>query len=305
MQPDAQRLGTGLQHGEGLRQRVRVDHEHRVRLGPARPADQRHRLGGGGRLVQHRGAGDRQAGQVGDHRLEVDQRLEPALADLGLVGRVGRVPGRVLQDVALDDRRGDRAAVAQSDHRGEHLVGRGPLAELGQHGGLVGGGGQVERGPVARRPRGRRRRRARRARGGRQRPASARCHRRAGRCAGAANDPCVDSAESAGRAPVRSATARTVPAAVDTSGHCRPPRGGPPRACERWGRERVLLQAEAARRRRRWDSSSSACGPPSSRSAGSSASSPESSRSAPETAMPKTPWPPASRSTTSSAEVHS
>ena len=40
-----------------------------------------------------------------DHRLEVEQRLEPALGDLRLVGRVRRVPAGVLQDVALDDRR--------------------------------------------------------------------------------------------------------------------------------------------------------------------------------------------------------
>ncbi len=58
-------------------------------------------------------------GQVADHRLVVQQRLQPALADLGLVGRVGGVPGRVLQDVALDRRRRDRAVVALPDQRGE------------------------------------------------------------------------------------------------------------------------------------------------------------------------------------------
>ena len=45
-----------------------------------RAAYQRHRLGGGGALVEQRGVGGRQAGQVADHRLEVEQRLEPALA---------------------------------------------------------------------------------------------------------------------------------------------------------------------------------------------------------------------------------
>ena len=67
----------------------------------------RHGLGGGGGLVEQRGVGELQAGQVDDHRLEVEQRLEPALADLGLVGRVGGVPARVLQHVALDHRRRD------------------------------------------------------------------------------------------------------------------------------------------------------------------------------------------------------
>jgi hypothetical protein len=48
-----------------------------------------HRLGGGGGFVEQRGVGDVEAGQVGDHGLEIEQRFEPALRDLGLVGRVG------------------------------------------------------------------------------------------------------------------------------------------------------------------------------------------------------------------------
>ena len=67
VQPDAQRLGPGLQHREGLRQRVGIDDEDGVDLRAAGPADQGHRLGGRGGLVQHRGAGHRQPGEVG-HR---------------------------------------------------------------------------------------------------------------------------------------------------------------------------------------------------------------------------------------------
>ena len=63
---------------------------------------ERHRLGRRGGLVEHRRVGDLHAGEVRDHRLEVEERLEPALADLGLVRRVGRVPGRVLEHVAQD-----------------------------------------------------------------------------------------------------------------------------------------------------------------------------------------------------------
>ena len=59
-----------------------------------------------------------------DHRLEVQQRLEPALADLRLVRRVRGVPGRVLQHVAADHRRGERAVVAQADHRARDGVRR-------------------------------------------------------------------------------------------------------------------------------------------------------------------------------------
>ena len=78
-------------------------------------AAQRHRLGGGRGLVEQRRVGERQAGEVGDHRLEVEQRLEPALRDLGLVGRVLRVPARVLEDVAQDDGRRVAVVVAHAD----------------------------------------------------------------------------------------------------------------------------------------------------------------------------------------------
>ena len=105
-----------------LREHV-VGHEEAVALAAGRRAmAQRHRLGGGGRLVQHRRVGDRHAGQVADHRLEVDQRLEPALRDLGLVRRVRGVPGRVLEHVAQDHARRVRAVVALADERFQHLV---------------------------------------------------------------------------------------------------------------------------------------------------------------------------------------
>ena len=87
-----------------------------------RAAHQRHRLGGGGALVEQRGVGGGQPGQVADHGLEVEQRLEPALGDLRLVRRVGGVPARVLEHVAPDHRRGDRAVVAEPDHRLERVV---------------------------------------------------------------------------------------------------------------------------------------------------------------------------------------
>ena len=82
----------------------------------------RHRLGRCGRLVQQRGVGHVQPGQVADHGLEVQQRLEPALTDLGLIGRVGGVPGRVFQDVAQDRRRRGGAVIALTDQRGQNLV---------------------------------------------------------------------------------------------------------------------------------------------------------------------------------------
>ena len=108
------------------------------------PSYERHRLGGSRALVEQRGVGGLEPGEVGDHRLEVQQRLEPALADLGLVGRVGGVPGRVLEHVAAYDGRRHRAVVAESDHRDQRVVHRSDLAELGRGGALRGRGRQVE-----------------------------------------------------------------------------------------------------------------------------------------------------------------
>ena len=101
------------------------------------PSRHAHRLGGGRRLVEQRGVGDLQAGQLGDRRLEVEQRLEPALADLRLVRRVGRVPRRVLEDVALDHAGGDGGVVAHPDQRAARPVLGGEAAQGAEHVGFA------------------------------------------------------------------------------------------------------------------------------------------------------------------------
>ncbi len=141
-QVDAERLGPGAQHGERLGQAVGVGEEDVSSA--CGPPGQRHGLHRGGGLVQQRGASPGQRGQVGDHGLEVQQRLEPALGDLGLVGGVRRVPGGVLQHVAADDGRRDGVVVAQADHRGQHLVPAGHPAQLGEGLGLGQRVGQAE-----------------------------------------------------------------------------------------------------------------------------------------------------------------
>ena len=74
---------------------VDVDEEG-IRAALADPSGHGHGLGGGGGLVQQRGVGQLQPGQVDHHLLEGEQRLEAALADLGLIGGVRRVPAGVL-----------------------------------------------------------------------------------------------------------------------------------------------------------------------------------------------------------------
>ena len=133
-------LDAGPHDGDGLRQALGVEHDL-VRLGLRRAAHQRDGLGDGGRLVQQRRVRGGQAGQVGDHGLEVEQRFEPALGDLRLVGRVRGVPGRVLEDVAADHAGGDGVGVAEADHLRHRPVARGEGAQL-RGGVLFGRGGR-------------------------------------------------------------------------------------------------------------------------------------------------------------------
>ena len=141
-------LGAGPHHRQGLRVHVVVDGED-LPCGSLGPVAQRHRLGRRGALVQQRGVGDVHAGQVADHRLEVEQHLEPALRDLGLVRRVGRVPGRVLEDVALDHGRGDRPVVAEPQVGPQRTVACGQVLQLAQHPVLRRGRGHRVEGVVA------------------------------------------------------------------------------------------------------------------------------------------------------------
>ena len=106
---------------------------------------QRHRFGRSGGFVEQRGIGDIEPGEIADHGLEVEQRLQPALADLRLIRRIGGVPGRVLQDVALDHRRQDGAGIALADQRGEHLVLRRQLAHMRQRLGFAQRRAEIER----------------------------------------------------------------------------------------------------------------------------------------------------------------
>ena len=137
--------GAGVQHGQRLRVAVGVG-EEAVGLVAPDAVGHGHGLGGGGGLVEQRGVGQLHAGEVGHHLLEVEHGLEAALADLGLVGRVGGVPARVLQDVAQDHRRGVGAVVAHADQRGGRAVALGQGAQGGQRLGLGAGGRQAPAG---------------------------------------------------------------------------------------------------------------------------------------------------------------
>ncbi len=110
-----------LQQREGLRERVGVDDET-LRRGLGCAAGEQHPLDYGGALVEHGRVRGVEPGQVGDHRLEVDEGLEATLRDLRLIRGVRRIPTRVLEHVPLDDRRGDRAVVAEPDQGPVHGI---------------------------------------------------------------------------------------------------------------------------------------------------------------------------------------
>ena len=104
--------------------------DHRNRLGMAILIDKErrrlqfrhaprhcHRLRRSGGLVEQRGVGDFQTGEIDNHSLKIQQRLESTLADLWLVWRIGGIPGWIFQDVALNDWRQMRTVITLTDQR--------------------------------------------------------------------------------------------------------------------------------------------------------------------------------------------
>ena len=121
---DGDALGPrpGLDDGDGLWVTILVDQESKIAALAGHGHGHVHRFRGGGAFIEQGGIGAGEAGQVGNDRLEVEERLHAALGDLCLIGGVGRVPPRVLQDVAENDGRGDGIGVTHPDVAAEHLV---------------------------------------------------------------------------------------------------------------------------------------------------------------------------------------
>ena len=142
MMREAQRRGAGLNHFDGLRMAIGRNQKD-IAFGFDRTLGQGHGFGSSGGLVQHGCIGNGHGRQVGDHGLEIDQRLHAALADFGLVRGVGGVPGGVFQNVAQDHARHMGAVVALADEVFENPVLAGDGFELGQRGGFGRGRWQV------------------------------------------------------------------------------------------------------------------------------------------------------------------
>ncbi len=141
---EPQRPEAGRQHGEGLGQAVGVDDDP-IRWTRGAAAHERDRFGHGGALVEQGGVGRVEPGEIGHHRLKVQEGLQPALADFGLVRRIRRVPRGALEHVAPDDTGRDGPRVAEADHGLGDRVAGGQPAELLEDLLLGGGGREAER----------------------------------------------------------------------------------------------------------------------------------------------------------------
>ena len=112
--PKPHRLSPHPHHRQRLRMQISRHHQ-RGRFALMRGMRHGHRLGRRGALIQKAGIGHRQPGQAGYHGLEIDQRLQPPLGNLRLIGRIGGVPARIFQNIAQDDRRRMGAVIPQPD----------------------------------------------------------------------------------------------------------------------------------------------------------------------------------------------
>ncbi|CAM5219500.1 hypothetical protein CDEF62S_05548 [Castellaniella defragrans] len=128
-----QTRGTACARPPGCCQELDVrGDEEALGLGSRNPARERHGFGGGRRLIQQGRVGDVQTSEIRHQRLENQQGFQTALGNLGLVRRVGRVPGRILQNVAQDHVRHVGAVIALPDVAAQHLVAGGHRLQVGQ-----------------------------------------------------------------------------------------------------------------------------------------------------------------------------
>ena len=134
----AERLRARFKDGDGLRVAITVYKEDVLLrgVGLRSALGHGHCFGGGSSFVEKGSVRDVEAGEVGDHGLEVDDGFETTLADLRLVGRVRGVPGRIFKDVALNHRRGQRPVISLANQRCKNLVLRCDLAHTGEGFGL-------------------------------------------------------------------------------------------------------------------------------------------------------------------------
>ena len=152
-QPDIERFRAAADDVDGLGKAAVRHHEHRFLASGSllrlQPVEHRHGFRRRGAFVEQRRGGDVHAGEILHHRLEIQQRFEPTLRDLSLVGRIGRVPSGILENVAKDDARRYAVVISHPDIRARHQVPIRDIPETAQIAMLGIGLRQVERSGAA------------------------------------------------------------------------------------------------------------------------------------------------------------
>ena len=116
---DLVELESPLEVGPGRLPVVRVDAARdEDAVAPGRPAGHQRGFGGGRRAVVVRCRDDVEVDQLGQQRLVLVDALQGALADLRLIGRVGRVP-LAAEEQLIDRRRAPVAIDPGTEERGE------------------------------------------------------------------------------------------------------------------------------------------------------------------------------------------
>jgi hypothetical protein len=108
--------GTVEHHIARLRQRFFIDQETMGFCLAVDAQEHGHRFRCGRCLVQQGSIGYRHRRQITNHLLKVEQGFQSPLRDFCLIGRVGRVPTGIFEDISLDDRRHDGVVVAHANH---------------------------------------------------------------------------------------------------------------------------------------------------------------------------------------------
>ena len=131
---DAERLAARHEYIEHLREDV-VVHEELVAtvlylVARTQGEHHEHRLSGGARIIQQRAVAYLHAGERNGHRLEVQERFEAALGNLGLVRGIGGVPCGILEHVAHDNGGSGRRVPAHTDERTHLSVLGGQLTHM-------------------------------------------------------------------------------------------------------------------------------------------------------------------------------
>ncbi len=127
----AKRLCTGVDHIHALRMQIACKQNARA-LVAVMTNSNAHSFSNSSCFIQQRCTGNRQAGKLGNERLEVEQKLQTTLADFRLVRRVSRVPGRIFKQVALNDRWRLHTMIARTDEALLHHIAAHDFIELGK-----------------------------------------------------------------------------------------------------------------------------------------------------------------------------